>query len=163
LPNPLRYLFNSEGGKIAGRIIGGLIGEAVTGPEDVPLGAAGAAAGGEIGDALTGGDSTTLFHGTDANSADDILATGFDMNQAAELGGGDELWTSTSASDSVWFAQANPAGGEPALLRIEVPNPVIEGLSNNNLLTIEGSVYRFQPGAMNTLNNSARISLEPLP
>jgi RHS repeat-associated protein len=110
-----------------------------------------------------GGDFTTLYHGTDAESASNILSGGFDLGQAAEVGDGDELFTSTSAEYSAYFAQANPAGGEPALLQIRVPNSTIETLLGNNSLSIEGSVFRFQPGAIDTLNNSSTITQVPLP
>ena len=81
------------------------------------------------------------------------------MSKAAELGGGDELWATRSASDASWFAKANPAGGDPALLRITVPNSVMDSLESSSLLRVEGSVYKFQPGAINTLNNNAITQL----
>lgn len=100
----------------------------------------------------------TLYHGTDFASATDILENGFDMSKAAELGGGDALWTTTSASDAGWFAAANPSGGPPGILQITVPEATINSLSSQGLVSIEGSVYRFQPGAMDVLNNSGTIT-----
>lgn len=105
---------------------------------------------------------TTLYHGTDAESVADILANGFNMDTAAQYGGGDALWTTTSASDAGWFAVANPSGGAPAMLQIQVPDSMIDSLIENGQLTIEGGVYKFSPGAMNTLNNGAIISPVPV-
>jgi hypothetical protein len=105
----------------------------------------------------------TLYHGTDLGSASDILENGFDMSKAAELGGGDALWTSTSSSDAGWFAEANPSGGAPATVQITVPQSAIDNLSSQGLLSIEGPVYRFEPAAVNVLNSSSTMSLVPKP
>jgi hypothetical protein len=83
------------------------------------------------------------------------------MGRAAELGGGDAFWTSTSSSDAGWFAAANPAGGAPATLSITVPNSVINNLSSSGLLSVQGSVYMFEPGAASILNSSATFTLVP--
>jgi hypothetical protein len=110
-----------------------------------------------ISDELNG--FTTLYHGTDIGSATDILENGLNMSKAAELGGGDALWTTTSSSDAGWFAASNHVGGDPAVLQITVPNATINDLSGSGMLSVEGSVYRFQPGAMNILNGSAKHQL----
>jgi hypothetical protein len=52
-------------------------------------------------------------------------------------------------------------GGAPATLSITVPNSVINGLSSSNLLSVQGSVYLFQPGAASILNSAATFSLVP--
>lgn len=113
---------------------------------------------------MSSGGALTVYHGTDSGSAADILENGFNMNRAAELAGtGDLLWTTTSPTDAGWFADTNPAGGEPAVLQITVPNSVINNLTNANLLSVEGPVYKFQPGAMNTLNSNATVNLVKQP
>lgn len=107
---------------------------------------------------------TDIYHGTDSASANDILQNGFDMGRARELGGGDALWTTTSVEDACIFVQANPVYGPPALLRIAVPDSVIDYLLSNNLLSVDGSVYRFEPDAMGILNSKeANISLALCP
>jgi hypothetical protein len=127
------------------------------GPED-PV--TDALAAGEISAAEGIGEgATVLFHGTDAVSAADILTNGINMGRAAKLGGGDAFWTTTSSSDAGWFAAANPIGGVPATLSISVPNLVIRSLSSSNLLSVQGSVYLFQPGAASILNSAATFML----
>jgi hypothetical protein len=108
-----------------------------------------------------GEGATVLFHGTDAASAADILTNGVNMGRATELGGGDAFWTTTSSSDAGWFAAANPVGGAPATLSITVPDSVINGLSSSNLLSVQESVYLFQPGAASILNSAATFTLVP--
>jgi hypothetical protein len=108
-----------------------------------------------------GEGATILFHGTDAASAADILTNGVNMGRAAELGGGDAFWTTTSSSDAGWFAAANPAGGPGATLSISVPNSVINNLTSSGLLNAQGSVYLFQPGAASILNSAATFTLVP--
>jgi hypothetical protein len=55
------YMFNNKAGKIIGGIVGGLLGAAATGPEDVGLEIAGAAAGAKFGDWLTGPEQLGSF------------------------------------------------------------------------------------------------------
>jgi RHS repeat-associated protein len=119
------------------------------------------AAAAAVGEATAAEDATILYHGTDIGSAMNILQSGFDMEQARLIGGGDFLWTTTSPTEASFFALANPIGGDPALLGITVPNPVIDNLVFNNLLTIRGSVYQFEADAMNVLNSRALVNLVP--
>jgi hypothetical protein len=100
----------------------------------------------------------TLYHGTDAGSAADIVNNGFDMNKASELGGGDVFWTTTSKSDASWFAQSNPAGGDSAIVGITTTQSTINSLSGRGWLSIEGSVYKFDPKGLDMLYlNSQRF------
>jgi RHS repeat-associated protein len=55
-----------------------------------------------------GPNECDLYHGTDLDSARDIVARGLDSNTARELGGGDVFWTTTSLSDAELFAVVNP-------------------------------------------------------
>ena len=43
-----------------------------------------------------------LYHGTDANSANDIGAKGLNQRSASSLGGGDVFWVTTSLSSNSW-------------------------------------------------------------
>jgi RHS repeat-associated protein len=87
--------------------------------------------GAELGvDALRGadkaGDGTRkLLHGTDAGAADDIVAHGINRNAAAELGGGDVFWMTESRETARLFAQVNPAGGNPAIIGVDLPTDVV--------------------------------------
>ena len=100
-----------------------------------------------------GEDALTLFHGTDIASATDIVNNGFDLGKAAEVGGGDALWTTTAQSDAELFAQVNPVAGEPAVVGIKAPRSLINELSNKGLVNIDGPVHTFEPGAIDFLNS----------
>jgi len=104
-------------------------------------------------------DNTVLFHGTGASSAADIVNNGVSLNQAAEQGGGDVFWTTTSQSDAGWFAAANPAMEDPAIVRMTIPNSTIIDLIGSGSLSVNGGVYTFGPGAINTLNQNATFQL----
>jgi len=101
-----------------------------------------------------------LFHGTDVSSAWDILERGFNMQTAFEtMGTGDALWTTTSRDYAWMFAQANPAGGTPAMVKILVPDFFIDQMRETHYLSILGTVHRFEPEAVNGLNIFGRISM----
>lgn len=89
------------------------------------------------------------------------MSNGFNLSEAAELGGGDTLWTTTSQSDAGWFAASNPAEGEGATVGIRVPNSVIDNLSGSGQLNINGPVYRFEPGGVDALNAHAQTWIVP--
>src|SRR2546423_12779527 len=55
-----------------------------------------------------------LHHGTDENSANDILHNGLDQARAASQNVTGEFWATTDAADAEVFAQVNPAEGTPA-------------------------------------------------
>jgi hypothetical protein len=88
-----------------------------------------------------------LFHGTDTESAGNIVANGIDRGAASELGGGDEFWTTTSKGDAELFAKVNPAGGEPAVVGIRVTGGVEKAVANGILEPAEGL-----PGAYTVRN-----------
>jgi hypothetical protein len=93
-----------------------------------------------------------LFHGTDTASANNIIANGVDGEQAAALGGGDTFWMTTDENAAGWFSQANPAGGDPAVVSISLSESAITGLQEAGSVAIDGGVYQFAPSAWNTLN-----------
>ncbi|MGH6690365.1 MAG: hypothetical protein ACREF4_06780 [Gammaproteobacteria bacterium] len=82
------------------------------------------------------GAGRKLLHGTDAGSADDIVANGINRDAAAQLGGGDVFWMTESGETARIFAQANPAGGAPAVVGADLDAAVIESL-------VERGVMRF--------------------
>lgn len=105
-----------------------------------------------------GGGALTLFHGTDAASAADIVNNGLDASSAAELGGGDVFWATTDRSAAEVFAEANPAGGDPALVSVTVPEAVMSSLSRQGLVSIEGAVHSFAVEAWDTPNEFATFT-----
>jgi hypothetical protein len=70
-----------------------------------------------------------LFHGTDVNSASDIIENGISRNAAARYGGDGQFYTTTSRSDAEFFARANPAEGPPALVGIRLPGGVDQAVA----------------------------------
>jgi len=60
------------------------------------------------------GASIRLHHGTDENSANDLLHQGLDQAHAAAFNVSGEFWATISLADAEAFAQVNPAGGVPA-------------------------------------------------
>ncbi|MCA9266644.1 MAG: hypothetical protein KDA60_22455, partial [Planctomycetales bacterium] len=106
------------------------------------------------------GCDITLRHGTDSISAKDIVAHGLDVQRARELGGGDVFWTTKNASDADFFANANPALGKPAVVRIDIQPKVAESLKRQGLLSTEGDVFKFEAAAWPVLNEFGRFSIE---
>jgi RHS repeat-associated protein len=55
-----------------------------------------------------GGSEPDLFHGTDLDSARDIVANGLNQHAARARGGGDVFWVTTSREYAEVFAASNP-------------------------------------------------------
>jgi RHS repeat-associated protein len=112
----------------------------------------------------TAGDgSVTLHHGTDLESVQNIMAGGFNMREARELGGGDLLWTTRDPATAAIFAKANPKlTGHGAVISFTLTDSTIQRLQAGGLLSIEGNVYKFKPGAMAVVNAAPRI-VTPVP
>jgi hypothetical protein len=85
------------------------------------------------------------------------MQNGFSMQAARQLGGGDQLWTTTNFSDASLFALANPRMDDNgAVVSFSLQNSVINQLQQAGQLRTDGSVYRFQPGALPTVNGVPR-------
>jgi hypothetical protein len=104
-------------------------------------------------------EGLVLLHGTDAVSAANIVENGLNVAQAAEVGGGDIFWTTTSLEDAQIFAAANPAGGTAAIVQMQISQSLAESLIAEGQLTISGSVYKFSSEAWEILNESASFTL----
>jgi RHS repeat-associated protein len=117
------------------------------------------AVGGGAAAARRGGVS--LFHGTDAASAESIVARGLSAARAAVLGGGDSFWATADRPIAGFFARANPAGGAPAVVEVHVPQAVISSLERQGALEVQGSTYRFSGNAWNVLNEFATFLRMP--
>jgi RHS repeat-associated protein len=103
----------------------------------------------------TGG--TTLFHGTDAASADAIVSGGIDQTAARELGGGDIFWSSTDRSVADVFAAANPSGGEPGVVGIQLAEGALERMVVSGAAEVRGSTVKVHDwDALNAAANYFR-------
>ena len=102
----------------------------------------------------------TLRHGTDLDSANDIVRSGLNRQRATDLGGGDTFWATRNGTDADFFARANPAGGQPAVVRIELDQKVVESLQRQGLLDVDGDVFRFNGDAWDILNEFGRFFLD---
>lgn len=104
-------------------------------------GIAGAIALGFAGGGGAGRGVTTLYHGTDLASAEKIVASGINRNAARGLGGGDIFWSTANREVANIFAQANPAGGVPAVVAQQIPTAALEGL------IVQGAIAVDETGA----------------
>jgi len=73
-----------------------------------------------------------LHHGTDGNSATDLLLDGVDEVQAAAFNVSGEFWATTGVGEAETFAQVNPAGGVPTRYSFDIPLWVLRTLLNAN-------------------------------
>lgn len=101
------------------------------------------------------GNPLIVFHGTDVDSANDIMKNGLGIRSAMDLGGGDVFWTTTNPVNARLFAQANPAGRSPAVLQIIIPRPTANAMRGAGIMVVEGEVHKFLRPAWPTLNISA--------
>lgn len=74
-----------------------------------------------VDDPAFGGSAPHLFHGTDIESANNIVENGLSRSAARSLGGDGTFYTTTDRGTAELFAQANAAGGEPAVVGIHLP------------------------------------------
>ena len=72
-----------------------------------------------------------LHHGTDEQSAIDILNHGLSRANAAAHNVTGEFWATTEDADAETFAQANPAGGTPARYSFDLPLDLLDELLNS--------------------------------
>jgi hypothetical protein len=109
-----------------------------------------------------------LHHGTDDDSANDILNNGLDAVNAARHNVTGEFWATTSPADADTFAQVNPAAGTPARFSFDLLLPVLAALlaSNPPRAYQHGSDwYEFLPASYPTLNRhmTNRQVVSPVP
>jgi len=79
-----------------------------------------------------------LFHGTDAESARNIVEGGINEWAARELGGGDGFYTTTNREHADLFANSNPSGGPPAVVGIRVRGGVDDAVNGGVLRPHDG-------------------------
>lgn len=83
------------------------------------------------------GGGVTLYHGADEESVESIVRGGIKRGAARELGGGDVFWTTRDPKVARVFAEANPAGGAPAVAGIRVPAGVLERMEAMGVVAVE--------------------------
>ena len=91
-----------------------------------------------------------LFHGTDLASAENIAANGISRFEASALGGGDMFWMTASRESAGWFAEANVAGGAPAVLGISFEGGLPAAMARGVVTPVAG-----MPGVFTTTNWAA--------
>jgi hypothetical protein len=93
-----------------------------------------------LGSVLSGSEGsgiTTLYHGSDASSIANIIANGLDPAAASELGGGDVFWATSDKGIATLFAEANPAGGAPAVAEIQVSTSSLQSMIQSGAVAID--------------------------
>ena len=59
------------------------------------------------------------------------------------------------------FAEANPAGGSPAILKIDISQPALQEMIRTGSLEVKDSVHMFSGSAWGKLNQLATFSKIP--
>lgn len=109
-----------------------------------------------------------LHHGTDLNSALDIMHNGLDQTNAAALNVSGEFWATTDQNMADVFAQVNPTGGQPARLDFDIPLQVVLDLIAAippQAIRDGEDVYEFLPSSYAVLNQhlTNRQVVSPVP
>lgn len=112
---------------LAASLIAGVAAGAAAAPRVAQAGAAEAAGGATA--SAEGGAFTTLFHGTDAASAESIAAGGINRAAARAAGGGDVFWATSDRSIAALYARANPLGGTPSIVAQRIPTAALRALT----------------------------------
>jgi hypothetical protein len=85
-----------------------------------------------------------LLHGTDAGSAEDIVANGINREAASRFGGGDVFWMTENRDTARIFAQANPANGSPAVVGVDLDAAVLESLVERGVMSFDDANGAWQ-------------------
>ena len=96
-----------------------------------------------------------LYHGTDWQSANDILVNGLDAAKAARYNGGGEFWATTDILVAEWFARTNPSSGSPACFGFELDNDALQqfcGILPGVVVVHGAQDYEFLPESFPMLN-----------
>ncbi|MFZ5895027.1 MAG: RHS repeat-associated core domain-containing protein [Myxococcota bacterium] len=81
--------------------------------------------------------TTTLFHGSDLASVENLVAKGLDRAAARARGGGDVFWATLDKGVADVFANANPVGGAPAIAALKLPTAALESLIKSGGVAID--------------------------
>ena len=100
-----------------------------------------------------------LYHGTDSESAANIVSNGLDASKADEFGGDGKFYMTTSADDASTFASVNPAGGTPAIVGIDLPGGIDSAVDGGIMSPIEGFPGAYSASDWDAFNGLARFSI----
>jgi hypothetical protein len=105
-----------------------------------------------------------IGHGTDINSANYISVSGVSYEMAVQYGGGGTFWATEDLQWAGWCAVANPAGGQPALVLLDLPLATIEEVKNASALTEHANkTLEFHRQCFNLLNQSMiNVTVQPI-
>jgi hypothetical protein len=96
-----------------------------------------------------------LHHGTDEDSANDLLLHGVDSVQAALWNGSGEFWTTTDHERAEWFARSHPNSPPAACFEFTLPAAVLRQILQ---MQPPGAIfhapgdYEFLPDSYDVLN-----------
>jgi hypothetical protein len=66
-----------------------------------------------------------------------IVENGLSKAAARALGGGDVFWATTDKGIATLFAEANPAGGTPAIAALKIPTSALQTLVNSGAVAVD--------------------------
>lgn len=98
-----------------------------------------------------------LFHGTDIQSANDILQHGVDEAKAAAWNGSGEFWATSDVNGARWYAISNPASPPAACIGFDLPWAILQALLTQVPVVVicHGEHdYEFLPECFAELNRS---------
>jgi hypothetical protein len=72
------------------------------------------------------------------------------------------VWTTRDLTDAQLFASNPKMAPTGAVVMFSLPQSVVNGLQNSGQLQVAGSIYRFQQGALPTVNSVPRTVI-PVP
>jgi hypothetical protein len=109
-----------------------------------------------------------LYHGTDVNSARDVLQNGLSQANAAVHNVSGEFWATTDIVSAGLFAMCNPAGGIPARYSFDLPERILAALLATQPPCVypQGNDdYEFLPASFPILNHhmTNRQVVAPVP
>lgn len=93
-----------------------------------------------------------LYHGTDADSADDIVANGLDRDAAIEKGGGDVFWLTEDINVARLFAHANPSFGTPAIVGVDLSKALFDSFERQGVIRFDPQNQAWQVVDWETFN-----------
>jgi hypothetical protein len=107
------------------------------------------------------GGGADLFHGTDVESAQDIVQNGLNHGAADQFGGDGLFYTSTDRANAEAFAKGNPAGGEPAVVGIGLKGGVEGAVQRGLLSRMESFPGTYTVSDWELFNEAASFRLMP--
>jgi RHS repeat-associated protein len=112
----------------------------------------------------TGGGEYDLYHGTDVNSARNIVRSGINRAAADQYGGDGKFYTTTDQATARTFAAVNPAEGEPAVVGIRLSPGVSGALERGIIEPMSGFPGTYTVSDWAAFNDMASFDfVDPIP